>query len=86
MALQLPPELEQFAQQQIASGNYVSLEELLLAGLQILAEREQLYQGREALRREVLLGVKEAEAGNLLDAEIELAAIRQRLHQRHLEA
>jgi hypothetical protein len=52
-----------------------------------LAEREQLYQGRfEALRREVLLGVEEAEAGNLLDAETELAAIRQRLHQRHLEA
>jgi putative addiction module CopG family antidote len=84
MALQLPPELEQFTNRQIASGHYASIEELLLAGLQVLAEREQIYQGRfTELRHEVLLGAEAAEAGNLLDADTEIAAIRQRLRQRY---
>jgi putative addiction module CopG family antidote len=86
MVLQLPPELEQFANRQIASGHYASIEELLLAGLRILAEREQIYQGRFAeLRREVWLGAEEAEAGDLLDADTEIVAIRQRLRQRYSE-
>jgi antitoxin ParD1/3/4 len=83
MVMPLPPNLQQFANRQIASGKYASLEEILLAGLQALAEQEQIYQGRfEELRREVLLGAEEAERGELLDAATEIAAIRQRLYQR----
>ncbi|MDA0269078.1 MAG: type II toxin-antitoxin system ParD family antitoxin [Cyanobacteria bacterium] len=86
MALSLPPELQQFADRQIASGKYTSLDEIFLAGLQALAEREQIYQGRfEALRSEVLLGADEAERGELLDAASEINAIRQRLRNRHPE-
>ncbi len=82
----LPPDLEQFANRQIASGKYASLDEILLAGLQALAEQEQVYQGRfEELRREVLLGAAEAERGELLDAVPEIEAIRQRLRQSHSE-
>ena len=80
----LPPDLQQFADRQIASGKYTSLDEMMLAGLRMLAEQEQVYQGRfEALRREVLLGVLEAEQGERLDATSEIEAIRQRLRQRH---
>jgi len=43
MTTPLPPDLQQFADRQIASGKYASLEEILLAGLQALAEREQIY-------------------------------------------
>lgn len=83
----LPPDLQQFADRQIASGKYASIEEILLAGLQALAEREQIYQGRfEELRREVLLGVEAADQGELLDAATEIEAIRLRLRQRHSEA
>lgn len=83
----LPPDLQQFADRQIASGKYASVEEILLAGLQALAEREQIYQGRfEELRREVLLGVEAAEQGELLDASSEIEAIRLRLRQRYSEA
>lgn len=83
----LPPDLQQFADRQIASGKYTSLDEMILAGLRMLAEQEQIYQGRfEELRREVLLGVLEAERGELLDAASEIEAIRQRLRQRHSEA
>mgnify|MGYP002784288989 CR=1 FL=1 len=87
MNLPLPPDLQQFADRQIASGKYTSLDEMMLAGLRVLAEQEQIYQGRfEELRREVLLGVLEAEQGELLDAASEIEGIRQRLRQRHSEA
>ena len=86
MSLSLPPELQQFTDRQIASGKYASLDEILVAGLQALAEREQLYQGRfEELRQEVLLGADEAERGVLLDAAAEIETIRQRLRSRHAE-
>ncbi|MDX2239350.1 MAG: type II toxin-antitoxin system ParD family antitoxin [Leptolyngbyaceae cyanobacterium bins.302] len=86
MTLPLPPDLQQFADRQIASGKYTSLDEMMLAGLRVLAEQEQIYQGRfEELRREVLLGVLEAERGELLDATSEIEAIRQRLRDRHVE-
>ena len=86
MVMPLPPELQQFANRQIANGKYASLEEILLAGLQALAEREQVYQGRfEELRREVLLGAEAAERGELLDTTTEVEAIRQRLRQRYSE-
>jgi putative addiction module CopG family antidote len=84
MTLPLPPDLQQFADRQIASGKYTSLDEMMLAGLRVLAEQEQIYQGRfEELRREVLLGALEAERGELLDATSEIEAIRQRLRDRH---
>lgn len=87
MTLPLPPDLQQFADRQIASGKYTSLDEMMLAGLRMLVEQEQIYQGRfEELRREVLLGALEAERGELLDATSEIEAIRQRLRQRHSEA
>ncbi len=86
MTLPLPPDLQQFADRQIANGKYTSLDEMMLAGLRVLAEQEQIYQGRfEELRREVLLGVLEAERGELLDATSEIEAIRQRLRDRHAE-
>ena len=87
MALSLPPELRQFADRQLASGKYTSLEEILLAGLQALADRERVYQGRfEDLRQDVLIGAAEAEYGQLLDAAAEIDVIRQRLQERHGES
>ncbi|WP_204140729.1 type II toxin-antitoxin system ParD family antitoxin [Halomicronema sp. CCY15110] len=86
MALSLPPDLKQFTDRQIASGKYASLDDILLAGLQALAEREQIYQGRfEELRQEILLGAAEAEQGELLNASTEIDAIRQRLRDRHAQ-
>ena len=50
----------------------------MLAGLQVLAEQEQIYQGRfEELCREVVLGAEAAERGEPLDAATEIEAIRQ---------
>ncbi|MGB3403913.1 MAG: type II toxin-antitoxin system ParD family antitoxin [Microcoleaceae cyanobacterium] len=80
MPITLPPELEQFIQNQVASGKYASVDEVFLAGIKLLEERERLYQGRfEELRREVMVGIEEAEAGELLDTK----AVINRLLRKH---
>lgn len=84
MNLPLPPDLQQFTQQQLANGNDTSLDSMLIAGLQALVERELVYQGNfEELRQEILRGAAEAERGQLLDASTEIASIHQRLRERH---
>ena len=87
MNLPLSPTLKQFTEQQINSGKYSSIDDLLLAGLQALFEREQIYQGRfDELRHEILLAAQEVEQGQLLDASTEISAIRQRLRERYTES
>ncbi len=82
----LPPELEQFIQSQVASGKYASVDEVFLAGIKLLEERERIYQGRfEELRREVLVGVEEAEKGELLDGEAVITGLQEKLRQRRVQ-
>lgn len=45
MTLLLTPQLEQFIQSQIESGKYTSVNEVIIAALQLLEENE-LYQGQ----------------------------------------
>ena len=86
MTITLPPELEKFIQSQVASGKYASIDEVFLAGIKLLEERERLYQGRfEELRREVLIGVKEADQGKLLDAENVISGLQEKLRQRPVQ-
>ncbi len=86
MPITLPPELENFIRQQVANGNYASVDEVFLAGIQLLEERERLYKGQfEALRREVLVGVEEAERGELLDAEVVITGLQEKLSQRRVQ-
>ncbi len=83
----LPPQLEQFIQSQIASGKYASIDEIFLAGIKLLEERERLYQGRfEELRREVMVGVEEAEQGELLEAEAVITELQEKLLQRRIQS
>ncbi len=42
MPISLPPELEEFANHQLDSGNYASIEEMLVAGLRALAAQNGL--------------------------------------------
>jgi antitoxin ParD1/3/4 len=83
MALALTPELEQFIQNQVANGKYASADEVLIAGLKLLEEREHLYQGRfEELQREIMVGVEEADLGELIDGETVFHKLREKLIQR----
>ena len=86
MPLTLPPELQEFIESQVASGKYASVDEVFMAGIKLLEERERLYQGRfEELRREVMVGVKEAEQGELLEAEAVITQLQEKLRQRRVQ-
>ena len=86
MLITLPPELEQFIQNQVASGKYASVNEVFLAGIKLLEERERLYQGQfEELRREVMVGVEEADRGELLNAETVISKLQEKLQQHHFQ-
>jgi antitoxin ParD1/3/4 len=68
---------------------------VVLAGLQLLAHRDSIYQGRfEALRQEVMVGVEEADGlrptgghrGELIDGDVVFQQLRDRLEQRRHQA
>jgi antitoxin ParD1/3/4 len=79
MSISLTPELEEFIQNQIASGKYSSTEEVIIAGIKLLEERERIYKGRfEELKREIMVGVEQLEGGERLDGREVIEKLRQR--------
>ena len=60
MASVIPPDLEQFVQQQLASGEYRSEEEVVTAGLQVLRE---LKRRQAEFRQDVQAGVEQLDRG-----------------------
>jgi antitoxin ParD1/3/4 len=83
MTLLLTPELEIFIQSQVASGKYTSTDEVIIAALKLLEERERIYQGRfEELQREIAVGLEEAERGELIDADTVFSQLREKLEKR----
>ena len=79
MSISLTPELEEFIQNQVASGKYSSTEEVIIAGIKLLEEREKIYQGRfEELKREIMVGVEASERGEVIDGREVIEKLRQR--------
>ncbi|OCQ94427.1 CopG family transcriptional regulator [Nostoc sp. MBR 210] len=83
MNISLTPEIQQFIQNQVASGKYASTEEVIIAGIRLLEERERIYQDRfEELQREIMLGVEASEQGEVIDAATVFHQLEQKLQQR----
>ncbi|MEH2158576.1 type II toxin-antitoxin system ParD family antitoxin [Nostoc sp.] len=79
MNISLTTELEQFIQSQVASGKYTSSEEVILAGIKLLEERERIYKGRfEELQREIAIGVEQLDRGERLDGREVIEQLRQK--------
>ncbi|MBN3880102.1 MULTISPECIES: type II toxin-antitoxin system ParD family antitoxin [unclassified Nostoc] len=79
MNISLTTELEQFIQGQVASGKYTSNEEVILAGIRLLEERERIYKGRfEELQREIAIGVEQLDRGERLDGREVIEQLRQK--------
>jgi antitoxin ParD1/3/4 len=79
MNISLTTELEQFIQSQVASGKYASSEEVILASIRLLEEREHIYKGRfEELRREIMIGVEQLDRGEHLDGREVIEQLRQK--------
>ena len=48
MQIVLPPELEELVQRQLTSGKYQTAIEVILAGVKLLEQQEDIYQGPAA--------------------------------------
>jgi antitoxin ParD1/3/4 len=79
MDVTLTPELEQIISDKVSSGDYASPAEVVGEGLRLLKERDELNTIRlEELRRDIELGIQQADAGELVPAEEVFKAIRKR--------
>ncbi|MEH2355382.1 MAG: type II toxin-antitoxin system ParD family antitoxin [Nostoc sp.] len=77
--ISLTTELEQFIQSQVASGKYNSNEEVILAGIKLLEERERIYKGRfEELQGEIAIGVEQLDRQERLDGREVIEQLRQK--------
>jgi antitoxin ParD1/3/4 len=64
MNISLTQELEDFVARKVESGLYQTASEVIREGLRLLRERDELHQHKlEELRREIALGLEEAEQG-----------------------
>ncbi|MCV3212759.1 type II toxin-antitoxin system ParD family antitoxin [Plectonema radiosum NIES-515] len=87
MNVSLTPELEQFIQSQLESGRYASSDELIIAGIKLLEEQERIYKGRfDELQREIIIGIKASEQGEVVDGETVFRELEQKLQQRRQQA
>jgi antitoxin ParD1/3/4 len=83
MNISLSSEIEKFIESQVESGKYPSAEEVIVAGIRLLQEREHLYKGRfEELKREIMLGVEASQRGEVVDGETVFSQLQQKLQQR----
>ncbi len=87
MVISLPPEVELLVKRQVENGTYGSIEDVVMAGLSSILLRDDLEveMSHDRLKQEVLIGLEQADRGELLDFHSEVEAIRQRIHQRQAE-
>lgn len=87
MQIVLPPELEQLIQRQIAAGKYQSALDVITAGIHLLDQQENIYQGRLAeLQRDARIGWEAAQCGEIVEGPTAMAQIRENLRSRHTSA
>jgi antitoxin ParD1/3/4 len=87
MNITISLELEQLIHQQIASGQYATPDEVILAGIKLLAERQALYKGRfEALQQEIKEGLEASDRGEVIEGETMFQALHDKLQARRMQA
>lgn len=68
MNISLTPKLEEIVQEKLATGLYNSASEVVREALRLLEEKDRWRKIRlEELRREVLVGIEQADRGELVD-------------------
>ncbi|CAN5705827.1 hypothetical protein BH23PLA1_BH23PLA1_10180 [soil metagenome] len=80
MSVRLPRELEDLIQKKVESGQYDSPYEVVREALQLLDDRDKLREIRlEELRREIQIGIDQADRGELLDGPEAIDRIREKI-------
>jgi antitoxin ParD1/3/4 len=85
MNVNLGPVFDKFVAKMLETGLYQSQSEILREGLRLLKEREELKKMRLAeIRREITVGVEQADRGEFVDGPKALAAIRRKYKVRKM--
>ena len=75
MNISLTKEFESYVTQKVESGMYHSASEVIRDGLRLMKERDELHQSRLAeLRREIAIGVDQADRGQVQPFNEEITA------------
>ncbi len=84
MQVTIPPELEALVQQRLKTGRYNTPIEVLMAGVALLGQQEDIYQGRlQDLQHDALIGWEASQRGESINGPTAIAQIRARLHAKH---
>lgn len=84
MQVSLPPEVEALLQRQLNSGKYQNAIEVIVAGIRLLEQQEDIYQGRlSELQQEALIGLEASQQGKVVDGLTAMNKIRANLRQRY---
>ena len=85
MTILLNPNHEQFILSKIKSGRYANVDEVIAAALQLLEEQEQQYAfWLEDTRKKVEVGLDEIEQGEVLDTEVVINQLKNKLRQKRV--
>jgi antitoxin ParD1/3/4 len=77
MQIVLPPEVEAVVQRQLSSGKYNSAIEVILAGIKLLEQQQDIYQGRlQELQQDALKGLEASQRDEVVDGATAMAQIR----------
>ncbi len=80
MQIFLPPEVEALVQRQITSGKYQNAIEVILAGIKLLEQQEDIYQGRlQELQQAAQIGLEASQRGEVVEGSTAMAQIRANL-------
>jgi antitoxin ParD1/3/4 len=80
--ISLTPAAQTFIQEQLDRGKYGSIDEILLAGLELLVAKDVAEKARYGeLQQDIEIGLSEAARGELVDGEELFERLRQKLQQ-----
>ncbi|MDZ8105599.1 MAG: type II toxin-antitoxin system ParD family antitoxin [Nostoc sp. DedQUE12a] len=82
MNISLNPTHEQFVLSKIESGKYANADEVIAAALQLLEEQEQYTLWLNDTRQKVAVGLEEIERGDVLDTELVINQLKEKLLQK----
>jgi antitoxin ParD1/3/4 len=82
MNISLNPTHEQFVLSKIESGKYANADEVIAAALQLLEAQEQYTLWLNDTRQKVAVGLEEIERGDVLDTEVVINQLKEKLLQK----
>jgi antitoxin ParD1/3/4 len=83
MQITLTPAQAEIIQQELATGDYTNINDVVTDALQLLAQRRRNHTWEKDVQGKVAIAAAELERGDRIDGETAIAALKTRLYQRH---